>query len=78
MESLPGYLVAGGYGIAILAQIIGGFLAFRLGIAQGFFSLVIPGYMLFALKRTSYYWKVVGFWMFGLGCVVLGAVIASQ
>jgi hypothetical protein len=77
MGSLGIYILILGFGITVLAQLVGAALVFRASIVRGMLSLVIPGYIFFALKRRGLYKAVVGVWSLGLLVVVVGGVLVS-
>ena len=60
--------------LTLLAQVAAGLLAFRVNGLLGLFSLVVPGYLFVALRRTRFYWPVVGAWLAGVVGVAAGTV----
>jgi len=77
MQSLGSVIVLVGMAVAFLAQIVGAGVAFRLSFINGLLSLVVPGYLLFTLKHSGAYWKIVGPWMAGLLGMVFGLLLLS-
>ncbi|MEZ5464711.1 MAG: hypothetical protein R3F22_05675 [Lysobacteraceae bacterium] len=69
-----GLLILGGFLIALLAQLMGAVMAFRGGAKEGILSLLIPGYVLFALKRSGGYWLMVGIYFIGVAGVAAGTI----
>lgn len=66
-----------GMAIVLLAQIVGAILVFNSSVVKGLFSLTIPGYFLFALRRQGIYNKVVGSWGIGILGMVVGTILLS-
>jgi hypothetical protein len=77
MQALGTSLIMFGIGIAVLAQIAAAILTFRASVLKGVLSLIVPGYMFFALYRQGTYAYVVGAWSLGILGLVAGTVILS-
>ena len=72
-----GMLIVGSFVLVLLAQLAGSIAAFRSGISDGILSLVVPGYVLLALKRSGLYWPVVGVWLAGVVGIATGTIALS-
>ncbi|MCB1559625.1 MAG: hypothetical protein KDI75_00750 [Xanthomonadales bacterium] len=72
-----GLLILGGFLIALLAQLVGAIMAFRGGAQEGVLSLLVPGYVLFALKRSGGYRLFVGIYFAGIASVAAGTIALS-
>jgi len=72
-----GLLIVGGFGLALLAQAIGCIVAFRYSPKEGVLSLLVPGYLFLALRRSGAYWRIVGLWLLGVAAVVTGTIVLS-
>ena len=77
MDNLGTLFALGGFIVAALAQLGGAVIAFRLSVIDGVLSLLVPGYVLFAAKRSGVYWQVAGAWLGGIAAVAVGAVLLS-
>ena len=77
MESLGSTVILLGMAIALLAQIVGAILVFRVSILKGVLSFIVPGYFLFALRREGLYGRIVGAWALGILGVAAGTIILS-
>jgi hypothetical protein len=77
MHSFGSGIILFGFAIMILAQIVGAIMVFGVSILKGIFSLVIPGYFLFILRREGMYGPVIGSWAFGIFCMVIGTAVLS-
>ena len=77
MQTVATVSIMVGIAVAVLAQLVGALLVFRMSILKGVFSLLIPGYFLFALMRQGLYKPVVGAWLAGIIGMVVGTVILS-
>ena len=77
MQSVGTLSIMIGIVVVALAQIVGAILVFRSDVLHGVFSLLIPGYFLFALKRQGLYKQVIGAWLAGILGLVIGTVILS-
>jgi hypothetical protein len=77
MHSFGSGVILLGMTIIILAQIVGAIMVFNVSFIKGLFSLTIPGYFLFALRREGMYRQIIGSWLFGILCLAIGTVILS-
>lgn len=72
-----GLVIVFGFLIVMLAQLAACAVAFRHSAAAGVLSLVVPGYMFFALRRSGSYWPVIAVWFAGVLAVVAGTIAMS-
>jgi hypothetical protein len=77
METVLKYLIPLGFGLVVVAQIVGVILVFGKSLGKGLLSVVVPGYFIFALRREGLYWKVVGAWLLGILFIVAGTLVYS-
>ena len=77
MELVGKFFIFGGFAIAALAQVIGAILVFRFSILDGFLTLIVPGYIIVAIKKAGVYKLVVGSWLVGVVLSVIGVVLLS-
>ena len=77
MDELGKVLIIGGFALAAVSQIVASILAFRISFAAGFWSLTIPGYLLFAMRRVGRYWTFFAAWGAGVLGVIIGTVMLS-
>lgn len=77
MQNLGSILILTGMALMMISQFIGFILILRVSFLKGIFTLFIPGYLLITLRRTGYYWKVVGAWTMGILGYVIGTILLS-
>ncbi len=68
----PAKLIVGGILLGYVAQIVGALLAFRISLAAGGLSLLVPGYVFYCLRREEVLWPVVAVWLLGAALIVVG------
>jgi hypothetical protein len=78
MDMFGKELLLGGVAFMAFAQVLAAMIAFRVGFAEGMCSLVVPGYLLVAMRRFGYYWKFVAVWGTGIVAIVIGTLVLSQ
>jgi hypothetical protein len=69
--------ILSGMALAALAQVSGAIAVFGTSPLHGVFTLIIPGYLWVAIRKTPYYWKIIGSWLAGISLLVLGVVLKS-
>lgn len=72
-----GLFIVGGFGLAVLAQVMAAVFTFSHSPLKGMFALFVPGYLFLVLKESGHYWKVVGVWAAGMLAVVVGTIAMS-
>jgi hypothetical protein len=72
-----GMVIVGGFLLTVVAQLAACVAAFRYDALAGVLSLVVPGYLFLALKRSGSYWPIVGIWFGGVIAVVAGTIALS-
>ena len=77
MELFGKELLVGGFALMAFAQITAAIIAFRVSFADGMSSLVIPGYLLVAMRRAGYYWRFFAVWGAGVLAIIVGTVALS-
>ena len=48
--------IIGGFVLVALAQVAASIIGFRTSFTAGLCSLLVPGYLLVAMRRVGYYW----------------------
>jgi len=77
MELVGKFFLFLGFAIAALAQFVGAILVFRFSILNGILSLIVPGYIIVAIKKVGLYKLVVGSWLVGVVLSIIGVVMLS-
>jgi len=77
MEMFGKELILGGFALMAFAQVVASIIAFRASLAQGMYSLAVPGYLLVTMRRTGYYWRFFAAWGTGVLAIIVGTVALS-
>jgi hypothetical protein len=77
MEVVGKGLLVGGFALMALAQVTAAIIAFRDSFTEGMSSLMIPGYLLVAMRRAGFYWTFFAVWGAGVLAIVVGTVALS-
>lgn len=72
-----GLVIVCGLLLTVLAQAAACIFVFRHNATAGLLSLVVPGYLFFALKRSGPYFAVLGAWFAGVLAVTAGTIALS-
>lgn len=70
-------LIVVGFATLFGAQLVGSLVLFRYGFLRATLSVIVPGYLVFALIRSGIYWQVMGPWCASLGLIVVGTVMLA-
>lgn len=77
MEMFGEEFIIGGFVLVALAQVAASIIAFRTSFTAGLCSLLVPGYLLVAMRRVGYYWKFVAIWGSGIVAIIIGTLVLS-
>lgn len=77
MEMFGKELVIVGFALVALVQVVASVIAFRVSFTGEMSSLMVPGYLLVAMRRVGYYWKFVAAWGAGILAIIVGTVVLS-
>ena len=77
MEIFGKQLIIVGFALVALVQVVASVKAFKVSFAEGFWSLVVPGYLLVAMRRAGYYGRFFAVWGAGVVAIVIGTIALS-
>ena len=76
-QSVWGLVIVGGFGAAMLAQLLAAIASFSVSPLKGIFALFIPGYLFLVLKQSGHYLPVIALWGAGVLAIVAGTIAMS-